>query len=616
MDLMPDITGLAALALLGLVLTYPLGTLFAFVALLGHAVGPRELSAGWRFTVWLFVLAMPSTLVLLYHAMDFQPVPPACPVAWMMSMLILTICLMSPRWLYSVVAVLAGAIATAVAAGYALAVMRENARLLPLPPVFAAVNLGLLTITLIRCRLAGLHDDTRTGPGLLQRLIPINDTYLSKELNMTGRRFFAIIVIFAAVSGAWFLLGGSMWARTEMLDDELSGEIASLTGPKVVAQPHPYWRAKGDGAEMIVPASADIAADIQHENRYKGLLWYSTFTVDFRGVYTLAADADGGEGNFHFQLPYETTPIDLLVEVDGKAIELPTSQKTSGELSLPMDRTSEHTVTVAFKTMGQDVWAYYPAGALDNASNYSRTWTDAETLVGDRGELKNFTLNVTTDFEDIDYPSGGRSPNQPASDSNGGKLASWQYDSLIAAQPMGVLMPKRANAGPIVARMSFFAPVSLLFFFTVLFTVVVKKGIALHPMHYLFIAAGFFAFHILLAYTADQISIHLAFWISAVVSVLLVVSYLRLVTGAKFAITYAGAAQLIYLVGFSYAFFWVGMTGLTITVVAIITLFVLMQATGRLDWQTVFKSEITPPPMPASTGVHSGDVSADTESDD
>jgi hypothetical protein len=605
----------AALCLFLAWLTYPLGLLLGFFVLLVHAAGPRELNGGWRLIVVLFVLTIPSAWLLL-QAAGSSPDITRAHMAWTVPVLLLTACLVSQRWRYSPVAVAAGLLTTLATGWFVLEATEDTGYLLTFLPVLGVLNLGLLTITLIRCRLAGLHDDSCIAPGLVRRLIPINTTYLSKELNMTGRRFFAIIVIFAAVSGAWFLLGGSMWARTEMLDDELSGEIESLIGPKVVAQPHPYWRAKGDGAEIIVPASADIAADIQHENRYKGLLWYSTFTVDFRGVYTLAADTDGGEGNFHFQLPYETTPIDLLVEVDGKAIELPTSQKTSGELSLPMDRTSEHTVTVAFKTMGQDVWAYYPASALDNASNYSRTWTDAETLVGDRGELKDFTLNVTTNFDNIDYPSGARSPNQPASDSNGGKLASWQYDSLIAAQPMGVLMPKRANAGPIVARMSFFAPVSLLFFFTVLFTVVVKKGIALHPMHYLFIAAGFFAFHILLAYTADQISIHLAFWISAVVSVLLVVSYLRLVTGAKFAITYAGAAQLIYLVGFSYAFFWVGMTGLTITVVAIITLFVLMQATGRLDWQTVFKSEITPPPMPASTGVHSGDVSADTESDD
>jgi len=85
-------------------------------------------------------------------------------------------------------------------------------------------------------------------------------------------------------------------------------------------------------------------------------------------------------------------------------------------------------------------------------------------------------------------------------------------------------MPDRIDPGPIVERMSFFAPVSLLLFFTVLFTVVVIKKVPLHPMHYLFISAAFFAFHILLAYLVDHVRLHAAFWICAAVSVVLVVS--------------------------------------------------------------------------------------------
>jgi len=117
-------------------------------------------------------------------------------------------------------------------------------------------------------------------------------------------------------------------------------------------------------------------------------------------------------------------------------------------------------------------------------------------------------------------------------------------------------------------------------------------------------AAGFFAFHILLAYLADVVNIHPAFWISASVSVLLVVTYMRLVAGVKFALAYTGLAQLVYLVGFSYAFFWVGRTGLTITICAVVTLFVLMQATGRVNWHEFFRRParpvVIPPPAAGS----------------
>ncbi len=66
------------------------------------------------------------------------------------------------------------------------------------------------------------------------------------------------------------------------------------------------------------------------------------------------------------------------------------------------------------------------------------------------------------------------------------------------------------------------------------------------------------------------------------------VSYLRLVAGIRFAALEAGTAQLIYLVVFSYAFFWKGFTGLTITIISVITLFIVMQATGRIRWADKF----------------------------
>jgi len=99
-----------------------------------------------------------------------------------------------------------------------------------------------------------------------------------------------------------------------------------------------------------------------------------------------------------------------------------------------------------------------------------------------------------------------------------------------------------------------------------------------------FLAAAFFAFHLLLAYLVDHISIHLAMVIASLVSIALVVSYLRLVVGARFATVEAGGAQLIYLVLFSYAFFWKGFTGLSITIISVVTLFAVMQATGRIRW--------------------------------
>jgi inner membrane protein involved in colicin E2 resistance len=130
--------------------------------------------------------------------------------------------------------------------------------------------------------------------------------------------------------------------------------------------------------------------------------------------------------------------------------------------------------------------------------------------------------------------------------------------------------------------------VSLLFFFAVMVVLGVLSGHSLHPMNYLFLAAAFFSFHLLLAYLVDHVDLHASFAIAAATSLLLVTSYLRLVTGLRTALLQAGLAQLVYLVLFSYAFFFEGYAGLTVTIGAVVTLFVLMQITGRLDWGRVF----------------------------
>jgi inner membrane protein involved in colicin E2 resistance len=86
-----------------------------------------------------------------------------------------------------------------------------------------------------------------------------------------------------------------------------------------------------------------------------------------------------------------------------------------------------------------------------------------------------------------------------------------------------------------------------------------------------------------------------AFILSSAVSVGLVVSYLRLVVGSRFALLEAGMAQLLYQVGFSTAHFFDGYTGLSITVLVVLTLFLLMQLTGRLSWSAVFAGSVAAP---------------------
>jgi inner membrane protein involved in colicin E2 resistance len=166
---------------------------------------------------------------------------------------------------------------------------------------------------------------------------------------------------------------------------------------------------------------------------------------------------------------------------------------------------------------------------------------------------------------------------------SGWKLT-WRYADLISGIQIGLGMPEKVNPGPFVSRVTFFAPVSLFLFLFLMFIITTLKQIRIHPMNYFFVCAAFFSFHLLLAYLADHVDINLALVISSIVSIFLVISYMRLVAGIRFAFVETGISQFVYLVLFSYTFFLRGYTGLAITILCIITLFIIMQITGRIDW--------------------------------
>jgi inner membrane protein involved in colicin E2 resistance len=206
---------------------------------------------------------------------------------------------------------------------------------------------------------------------------------------------------------------------------------------------------------------------------------------------------------------------------------------------------------------------------------------------------------MRTNFARVDFPDNTLSPTDRRRAGGGWELT-WAYRSLLSGFRISMAMPEHLQPGPLAGRISYFAPVSLLFFFFLMWTITTLRGIDLHPMNYFFLAAAFFAFHLLLAYTVDHVSIHLAFAICSLVSIALVVSYLRLVVGLRFAAVEAGLAQLVYLVLFSYAFFFEGYTGLAVTIGAILTLFVVMQLTGRIRWDETFAD--APRPLAGGPG--------------
>jgi hypothetical protein len=301
--------------------------------------------------------------------------------------------------------------------------------------------------------------------------------------------------------------------------------------------------------------------------------------VNFDARYGFRNPSDG-EQTVEFKLPFPTTQAiydDLTFNVDNNPVSF-TNEKNAvvGSFKVGAGKTAQ--LHVGYRSQGLNEWRYSFGGT-------------------DVNQVRDFRLRMTTNFKDIDFPDNTLSPSEKQQVSDGWELT-WTYKNLLSGYQIAMVMPEKLQPGPLAGKISLFAPVSLFFFFFLMLIITTIRGIDLHPMNYFFLAAAFFSFHLLLAYLVDHVSIHASFAIAAAVSTFLVVSYLRLVVGFGFATREAAIAQFIYLVMFSYAFFLKGFTGLAITIGSVLTLFVVMQMTGRIRWSEKFSVK---PPLENAT---------------
>ena len=396
---------------------------------------------------------------------------------------------------------------------------------------------------------------------------------------MTIKRLLAICLIVGCTSAAWFLLGGTLQYRSNQTDGRLGTEVVKNWGP-VLTQEHPalFYEAptSGGARREIQPERSDIAVTLTYDPKHKGLLWYRTYKAEFTGRYVVKNPTPIAQTIYAaFKFPAADARYDAFSLRFGD--KLTDKAPVNGEIreSLLLAPGAEVPLTVTYRATGLNQWVY----SLKSAKR-----------------LKNLHLAMNVNFADINIPPFAESPTSRTVTGENGKLQ-WDYTDVIGASAIAMDMPAVTNPGYVAGRMTFFAPVSLLCFFAVLVIVGIRDRVDLHPMNYFFLAAGCFAFQLLFAYLVDLVPLTLAFCLAAAVSLALVTGYLWLATTRKFAVISA-LAQFAYMVLFSYSFFFDGLTGITITAGAIITLALLMAFTARVKWDAALTSRATPPPMP------------------
>jgi hypothetical protein len=395
---------------------------------------------------------------------------------------------------------------------------------------------------------------------------------------------------------AWVSLGGTTSHRSTSGRYELRDKVAELWGePQEQAAPWlvVHWTEELRTQETVTesggrtrvqenvtvvarertlaPEKSRILADVDLDRRDKGLFTFDLYAVRFDGTWVLRHDDPVPRTvDVVFPLPLANGIYDgFRFEMDGvdRAATLsPVEGRVAARLTLAPQ--TDLQLRIVYSSRGLQSWVYRPTTGV--------------------GRVEDLDLRIRTDFADIDFPAGGMSPTTREATDAGTALA-WTFERILTGSAMGVVVPATLQPGELASALSFSAPVSLGLFLFWIGMLSVLRGIRLHLIHLLLVAGAFFAFNLLFAYTADRLPVGTAFALSSAVSVFLVGSYLRLVVGPRFALLEAGLAQVLYQVGFAAAHFWDGYTGLTITVLGIVTLFLVMQLTGRVRWDEVGK---------------------------
>lgn len=400
---------------------------------------------------------------------------------------------------------------------------------------------------------------------------------------MKPLRLLAICFIIAGTSIGWWLLSAVVNWRTHQTEKHLSSAVASVWGPEM-QQAHPVaylispppapasgeWQSTEPQPERtaIQPVAAKIDVRLDYDPRRRGLLWHRTYGTNFTADYTFTSPDGPRTLEVAMELPSQQVTLrDFSFDLGGAGQA--GAKLEGGRITARRDLAAGESVTlkVSYACRGTDTWRYLlPFGT----------------------RLKDFRLVMSTNFADISFPVGTASTPMVTEGTDGRHLLEWIMPDAVAAQHIGMDMPATLNAGPVVADVAAWAPLSLVLFFGVLLLISVMRGIDLHPMHYLFCAAGLFAFPLLFAYSVDLLPVHAAFFIAAGVSLTLVCGYLRAVGGGALFRT-AVAAHLSYVVLFSYSFFHPGASGFVLTILGIVTLGVLMHLTARVDWSARFR---------------------------
>ena len=148
-------------------------------------------------------------------------------------------------------------------------------------------------------------------------------------------------------------------------------------------QPAPSIETKVPGSTRkirLIPIANDIDVDVQLEHRWKGLIWYSTYLVAFKGRYTIKNETGIVQAaRLHFSFPSQSATYEALgfyIDDHEHDVDIDTAEGIRRIITLAPGAT--RSFELRYRTRGLSSWHY--------------------RLAPDSGRTKNLHLTVKTNF--------------------------------------------------------------------------------------------------------------------------------------------------------------------------------------------------------------------------
>jgi hypothetical protein len=326
--------------------------------------------------------------------------------------------------------------------------------------------------------------------------------------------------------------------------------------------------------------SSDIT--VTSNIRQKGVLKFAGYNLKFTGTYE-CGNTEQKTNTFYFTFPLPDSAgniSDLKVLLNGKDYKGDTNLADGINWSGTLSPGQKISFSISYSAQGTGSFRY----GSSHISTVDNEYEKSHVRKADKIEIALFNAKVQTNFKDVTVLDGTMAPTEILSDESG-SVVKWSASKLILDQDIGLKFEISANYGALFSKIFFYAPLVIFLFLAFMLIFTASKGIRLHPMHYIFITAGFFVFYLLGSYAVSFMHILIAIVLSLAVSTAITWYYSRVIGKGRDLEKVTFLCLVVFQWFFSGAFFFPEYTGLLITLASIGALVTLMKITAKTDWE-------------------------------